>query len=394
MAPGNAGTASLGENLPIRGEDFAGLAEAVKAEGIDLIVVGPEAPLAAGIVDFFEQRGVPIFGPSQRAALIESSKVFAKALMRRHGIPCAESESFDSFEAARAYVEGLSQPPVVKADGLAAGKGVTVAGSLGEALAALEETMVKGAFGEAGRRVVVEERLEGREASVFAFTDGETVLDTVPACDYKRALDSDQGSNTGGMGGYSPSEFLDEGMLQRIKDTVLYPAVRAMAQEGRPYRGVLYVGLILGEGGPRVLEFNCRLGDPETQVILPRMRSDLLEVIEAVLTGRLAQVRIDWGEQACVGVVMASGGYPGPYRTGYPILGLETVDPEVTVFHAGTRLAGELPVTNGGRVLTVVAPGKDIGTARERAYDNLRRISFQDAHYRRDIALRAVHATP
>ncbi|MEE9286238.1 MAG: phosphoribosylamine--glycine ligase [Dehalococcoidia bacterium] len=390
VAPGNAGTATLGSNLAIATEDFAGLTEAVKAHRIDLVVVGPEGPLAAGIVDEFQTRGVPVFGPYQRAAELEGSKAFAKELMRKCGVPCAEGETFDSFEAARAYIQRQPRPPVVKADGLAAGKGVTVPESQAEALAAVEAAMVKGVFGEAGRRVVLEERLAGVEASVFAFTDGKTVLTTVPACDYKRAQDGDQGPNTGGMGSYSPPEFFHPELVRQIDETVLKPTVRAMNREGRPYTGVLYAGLMVNEGSARVLEFNCRLGDPETQVILPRMKSDLLDVIEAAIAGRLAQVKIEWDPRPCVGVVMASGGYPGEYRKGYPIAGLGDVDPDVTVFHAGTRLVDGRVVTDGGRVLTVAALGNDLAEARARAYDNVQRIRFQDAHYRSDIALRAI----
>ena len=279
---------------------------------------------------------------------------------------------------------------MIKADGLAAGKGVTVAESTDQAVAALEDAMVEGVFGEAGRRVVVEERLIGREASVFAFTDGTTLLSTVPACDYKRVQDGDQGPNTGGMGSYSPPEFWDDSLQKKVTDTVLAPTIRAMAQEGRPYQGVLYAGLMIADGEPKVVEFNCRLGDPETQVILPRMETDLLDVIEAALNGTLARQRIQWSAGASLGVVMASGGYPGSYATGYPITGLERIDPDAIVFHAGTRLQGTAPVTAGGRVLTVVALGRDMAQARDRAYENLRRIDFQDVHYRTDIGLQAV----
>ncbi len=393
-APGNAGTAALGTNLAVAVEDFPALAEAVRAHRIDLVVVGPEVPLVAGIVDFFQARGVPIFGPDRRAARIEGSKAFARALMRKHGIPCGEGEVFDSYEAARAFIERQPRPPVVKADGLAAGKGVVVPATRAEAIAALDAMMLRGAFGEAGRRVVLEERLEGAEASVFAITDGRTVLPTVPACDYKRALDGDQGLNTGGMGSYSPPEFLDEALVQRIHQTVLEPAVRAMAMEGSPFRGVLYAGLMVQGGEVNVLEFNCRLGDPETQVILPRLRTDLLDVIEAALAGRLDQVRLEWDPRPCAGVVMAAGGYPGPYEKGHPIAGLGEIDTGAAVFHAGTRLRDGQPVTDGGRVLTVVALGRDIAEARRIVYANVQRVRFKDAHYRTDIALRALRVAP
>ena len=389
-APGNAGTAATASNLAIDVEDFANLAEAVKEHRIDLIVVGPEAPLAGGIVDFFAPRGVPIFGPSREAAAIEASKTFAKDIMRRYGIPCAASETFDDFASAKAYVEGLGEPPVIKADGLAAGKGVTVPETFEEAVAALDRAMVEGFFGMAGKRMVIEERLRGIEASVFAFTDGETALTTIPACDYKRALDGDSGPNTGGMGSYSPPEFLNDQMVRRVNETIMTPAVRAMAREGKPFKGVLYAGLMVDGASAKVIEFNCRLGDPEAQVILPRLETDLLSIIEAVIEGRLDRTAIEWSPDATVGVVMASGGYPSSYGSGYPITGLDDVDPGVAVFHAGTRLEGGRPVTAGGRVLTVVARGRDLAEARDEAYVNVERVRFEGAHYRKDIALRAV----
>ena len=391
-APGNGGTAQVGQNLEVRSNDFSALARAANDNRTDLVVVGPEGPLAEGIVDYFEAQGIPVFGPSKAAATLEASKGFAKRLMLRHRIPCAASETFTDFEAAKSYVREMHQPPVIKADGLAAGKGVTVSQSTEEALQALEDAMVRGIFGEAGTQVVVEERLEGKEASVFAFTDGETVLSTVPACDYKRALDDDQGPNTGGMGSYSPPEFLDDEALAQIADTILTPTVQAMAREGRPYRGALYAGLMMTSAGPKVLEYNCRLGDPETQVILPRMKTDLLEVIEAVISGRLGSQALDWDPRPCVGVVMASGGYPGSYQTGHPIEGLVEAVEGVTVFHAGTDQRNGVAHTAGGRVLTVSAMGADISEARAKAYAGLERLSFKDAQYRRDIGLRAVTA--
>ena len=389
-APGNAGTALLGANIPTATADFAGLYHAVKEQRIDLVIVGPEDPLAGGIVDYFEERLVPVFGPNARAAEIEASKTFAKGLLQRCGIPTAQSESFDSYDHARTYLRSLASPPVIKADGLAAGKGVSMPDTMDQAEAALKETMVSMAFGEAGRRVIIEERLTGVEASVFAFSDGKNVITTIPACDYKRAHDGDRGPNTGGMGSYSPPEFLDPAMVRHIHTTILQPTINAMAAEGRPFKGVLFAGLMINEGGCKVLEFNCRLGDPETQVILPRMRSDLLDVIEGVVQGTLDRVSIEWTDEACVGVALASGGYPGSYATGHPIEGLREIDDGVTVFHAGTRMDGATVVTNGGRVLTVSALGADLGKARDLAYENVRRIHFQDAQYREDIALRAV----
>ncbi len=390
VAPGNAGTAKIATNLHADPLDFEGLAHAIRRHLIELVVVGPEAPLAAGIVDFFTARGVPVFGPSMSASAIEASKAFAKDLMQIAGIPTAESRTFDSYAEARKYVESLKEPPVVKADGLASGKGVTVAASKEEALQAVHEAMEAKVFGEAGKRVVVEERLEGKEASVFAFTDGKTVMTTVPACDYKRVFDADKGPNTGGMGSYSPPEFFNERLAEEARVHVLERTVAAMAKQGRPYKGVLYAGLMVNKNSIKVLEFNCRLGDPETQVILPRLESDLLDIIEAVVEGRLEQVNARWSAEPCVGVVLASGGYPGSYKKGIPIQGLADVDRDVMVFHAGTKLVGSETVTDGGRVLTVVARGKSMADAAAKAYDNARRIHFEGAHYRKDIARRAI----
>ena len=385
-APGNAGTANLGENLAIDPLDFAGLVEAVRHHHVDLIVIGPEAPLAAGIVDYFEERGLPVFGPPKAAARIESSKSFARSLMEAAGVPCARGQSFTSFEEAKAFIRGLPKPPVIKADGLAAGKGVTVAANHEEAFSALEDAMVRGVFGDAGKRVVIEERLTGREASAFIFTDGETVLPTIPARDYKRIRNGDKGPNTGGMGSYSPPEFLDDDLMEKVNVTVFKPVLKALSDAGTPYRGLLYAGLMIENGEPKVIEFNCRMGDPETQVILPRMESDLLDVIEAVVVGTLAGVTPVWRKEACVGVVMASRGYPGQYQTGKPIRGLERIPPEAVVFHSGTRLEGGVPVTAGGRVLTVTALGDDLDEARRRAYSALSHINFEGATFRHDIA--------
>ena len=388
-APGNAGTALIGCNLSIAASDIGALAEAAELYGIDLVVVGPEAPLAAGIVDSLQSRGIPVFGPTQAAAQIESSKVFAKELMQDYAIPCPQGVVFSSYRAARDYVHRQPPPLVIKADGLAAGKGVTVARSTEEALKALSEAMEGRVFGDAGNRVVIEECLAGREASLLAFTDGRTVVPMVPACDYKRAFDGDQGPNTGGMGGYSPPEFLSPELIGDITSTILEPAVRAMEREGKPYKGVLYAGLMLSDHGPRVLEFNARFGDPESQVTLPRLKSDLVDIILATINGSLDQMRIEWSSQACVGVVMASAGYPGAYQTGFPISGLDELDDDILIFHAGTKLGQGQVYTDGGRVLTVVASGETLAQARERVYLNLPRIHFEGCHYRRDIAARA-----
>ncbi|MBI2303357.1 MAG: phosphoribosylamine--glycine ligase [Chloroflexi bacterium] len=387
VAPGNAGTAAIATNLPLSTSDLPALASAAQEHKIDLAVVGPEAPLAAGIVDLFQEQGIPVFGPTQAATRIESSKVFAKELMLKYNIPCARGEVFDSYPEARAYLQKHPLPVVVKADGLAAGKGVTVANTKEEALEALSSAMERRAFGTAGDRVIIEECLIGREVSLLAFADGETVAPMVPACDYKRALDADQGPNTGGMGGYSPPRFFHKNLAMEVQERILVPAVRALAREGSPYRGVLYAGLMVTKDGPQVLEFNARFGDPETQVILPRLKTDLVEILVAVVEGKLHGVKIGWHEEACVGVVMASGGYPASYETGHPISGLDTVDEDTMVFHAGTKIdpSGQV-VTDGGRVLTVAALGQTISQARKKVYANVPRIHFPRCHYRGDIA--------
>ena len=386
IAPGNAGTASLGQNLPIKATDIKALGQAAQRLNIDLVVVGPEAPLADGIVDHFQALGLPIFGPSQQAAQIEASKVFSHQLMEKYGLPCPRGRAFSSFQEAEEYVGGHSMPVVIKADGLAGGKGVTVARSRQEAVNALHHALVDKAFGQAGERVLIEECLVGREASLLAFTDGYTVVPMMPACDYKTALDSNQGPNTGGMGSYSTPGLICQESVQKVTRSILGPAVRAMAQESRTYKGVLYAGLMFTPEGPKVLEFNCRFGDPETQVTLPRLQSDLVEIMLAVIAGKLHEVDIAWDKKACVGVVMASAGYPGDYQTGFPITGLDEVEPGVTIFHAGTKIENGMLKTDGGRVLTVVAQGETVPQARERVYQNLPRIHFQGCHYRRDIA--------
>ncbi len=387
VAPGNAGTARVARNLDISPTDIEKLAQAAKSEKIDLVLVGPEAPLAEGIVDHFEGIGIPIFGSTKAAAQIEASKVFAKWLMGKYQIPAAESTSFSKYSEAKEYIKKQKPPLVVKADGLAAGKGVTVASSTEEALDALDNMMQAKAFGAAGDKVIIEEYLEGKEMSSFAFTDGETVIPMVAACDYKPAFDGDKGHNTGGMGSYSPPHFYSPALEGTVTQTILKPTVAAMNKEGKPYKGVLYGGLMITNKGPKVLEFNARFGDPETQAVLPRLKTDLVEIMLAVVNGRLNQIKIEWSDDACVGVVMASGGYPASYQTGFPIHGLESLDKDILVFHAGTKMGqeGEI-VTSGGRVLTVVALGKTITEAREKVYRNLPRICFEGCHYRKDIA--------
>ena len=351
------------------------------------MIVGPEALLADGIVDRFQGIGIPIFGPTKGATQIESSKAFAKGLMQKYGIPCARSSSFSGFSQAREYVEQQTPPIVIKADGLAAGKGVIVADSVPQALDVLSSIMESKTLGAAGDRVIIEECLSGKEMSSFAFTDSQTVVPMVDACDYKRIYDGDRGPNTGGMGSYSPPDFLNPTLAKSVHETIMEPAVKAMNKEKRPYRGVLYGGLIITNEGPKVLEFNARFGDPEAQVTLPRLKTDLVDIVLAVINGNLDQVNVECSEDACVGVVIASAGYPGSYKTGFPITGLDSLDKDILVFHAGTKIGSEGQVlTNGGRVLTVVALGKTIAEAREKVYANILRIHFEGCHYRKDIA--------
>jgi phosphoribosylamine--glycine ligase len=388
-APGNAGTAAIAENLDLRPTDIEGLGKAAKEKGIDLVVVGPEAPLASGIVDYFNSLGVPIFGPTKAATQVESSKVFARNLMEKYGIPCPKGAIFSSYSNAREYLREQHPPVVIKADGLAAGKGVIIAGSLAEAHKALGDIMEAKIFGSAGDRVIIDKYISGREVSLIAFADGKTVSPMVPACDYKKIGDNDQGSNTGGMGSYSPPGFFSAGMTEKVTKDILLPAVQAMAKEGMLYKGVLYVGLMIVDGEPVVLEFNARFGDPETQVVLPLLKTDLVDILMAVVQGNLDRVKIEWSPEACVGVVMASGGYPGSYKTGFPIRGIDSVDKDVLVFHAGTKLGDDgIIYTDGGRVLTVVGVGKDMAEAREKVYRNIPNIYFEGCHYRKDIALR------
>ena len=389
-APGNAGTGLIAGNIDIKPTDIDALARFASEENIGLTVVGPEASLADGIADLFQSHQIPIFGPTRGAAEIESSKVFSKELMQKYGIPTARSETFTSFTEAKDYVKTQPSPIVIKADGLAAGKGAIVAGSTEEALKALSKVMAQRVFGGAGDRVLVEECLVGREVSLLALTDGKAVVPMMPACDYKRAGDGDEGPNTGGMGSYCPPGFFGEDMIDMVQRTILEPTVRALAEEGRPYKGVLYAGLMITDDGPKVIEFNARFGDPETQAILPLLKSDLAELMMAVVEERLDAVDIQWSDGACVGVVLASGGYPGEYETGLPIAGLDAVDEDIVVFHAGTKADDGVILTDGGRVLTVVGTGKDIADARDRVYANIPRIRFEGCHYRKDIGMREV----
>lgn len=387
-APGNAGTAGIARNLDIKDTDIDGLGRTARDLHIDLTVVGPEAPLAAGIADAFGSNKMAIFGATKAAAEIESSKVFAKELMQKHGIPCANSASFSDYAKAKEYLATQNPPFVIKADGLAAGKGVIIAESIDKAEEALTGIMQGKSFGPAGNRVVIEEHLHGREMSFFVFTDGRVVVPTVPACDYKRIFDNNQGPNTGGMGSYSPPPFFNQAFSDIIMGTIMRPTVLALADEGRPYKGVLYGGLIITNKVPKVIEFNARLGDPEAQVVLPRLKTDLVDVMMAVVEGKLDTINLEFSDEACVGVVMASGGYPGSYKTGFPITGLDDIDDDTTIFHAGTRINPEGQIlTSGGRILTVTAMGKDLEEARQKVYKNITRINFEGCYYRKDIAL-------
>jgi phosphoribosylamine--glycine ligase len=363
----------------------------VEAESIDLTVVGPEAPLVAGLVDALEARGRRAFGPTAAGARIEGSKAWAKELLLRHGIPTGRAEITDDVTRAVMLLDAFEPPYVIKADGLAAGKGVVVTADRQEAIEAVESMLVDRAFGPAGDRVLIEDHLEGREVSVLALTDGEAVLPLEPAQDFKRALDGDRGPNTGGMGAYSPVPAVDDAIARRITAEILQPTIAAMAAEGVRYRGVLYAGLMLTADGPKVLEFNARFGDPEAQAVLPRLDSDLAEALLACVEGRLGEVKVAWSPESCVTVVLASGGYPGPYETGLPIDGLGAAgkSDRVVVFHAGTARRDGRVVTAGGRVLAMSALGTDLADARARAYRAASLVSFEGAHRRNDIALEA-----
>ena len=386
-APGNGGMGQLAECVAIQSKDISSLVDFAEKNQIDLTVVGPELPLTLGIVDTFESRDLRIFGPSKKASEIEGSKAFAKGLMEQYNIPTGEFKTFTDRERAIGYIQERGAPIVIKANGLAAGKGVIVAKELDVALKAVEDFLVKRVFGYAGREIVVEEYLEGEEASVFAFTDGEGILSTLPAQDHKPIYDGDQGPNTGGMGAYAPAPYLDDRMLKKIEEEILKPAIFGLAVEGRPYKGVLYAGLIIAEEGPKVLEFNCRFGDPETQAILPLLETDLVEIMIAVCEGRLHQINLQWSNRSAVCVVLASKGYPGSYEKGKVIQGLEEVQEmkDVSLFHAGTRAEDHKFFTHGGRVLGVTGVGVDLEEAIQNSYSAVERIHFEGMVYRRDI---------
>lgn len=394
-APGNAGTAELGVNLPIPAEDIEGLLAWARREKPDLTVIGPEAPLCAGLADRLHADGFRVFGPCRAAAQLEGSKVFAKSVLQAAGVPTAQSETFTNAEKALAYVraaKSFTWPLVVKADGLAAGKGVLICANAREAEEAVTTAMIHQEFGKAGQKILVEEFLEGEEVSILALVDGRQAVLLPSAQDHKRALDGDLGLNTGGMGAYSPAPMETAAFRKMVLETIFNPTLKELGRRGITYQGVLYAGLMLTATGPKVLEFNCRFGDPETQVILPRLKGDLIPALEACIDGNLLPEHAACRPEACVCVVMTSGGYPGAYRKGDAIAGLQeaTALGETMVFHAGTKLEGGQIVTAGGRVLGVTALGRTLCETAEKAYQTVARITFQGAHYRRDIAAKGI----
>jgi len=391
-APGNAGISGQATVVPIQANDLNRLIEFALKEKIDLTVVGPEDPLTRGIVDLFESKGLLIFGATKKAAEIEGSKAFAKEMMKKYHIPTAFYEIFDSRDEAVTYIRKQGAPIVVKADGLAAGKGVIVCKTVEEAIHSVDQIMVEKIFGNAGNRVVVEEYLVGEEASYIAFTDGKTILPMASSQDHKPVLDGDQGPNTGGMGAYSPAPVVTDEVHEKIIEKILRPVIYGMGEEGRPYKGVLYAGLMIHKGHPKVLEFNARFGDPETQPVLMRMKGDIVPILEACMKGNLSQHKIEWDNRASVCVVMTSKGYPGDYEKGKIIEGLKEVSrmEGVFVFHAGTTFKDGKIMTNGGRVLGVTGLGEDIPRAIERAYQAVKKISWDGVHYRTDIGQKAL----
>jgi len=394
VAPGNAGTAREPkvQNVAIDVLDFPALADLVRKEGIGLTIVGPEVPLVAGIRDYFDARGLACFGPSQAAAQLEGSKAFSKSFLERHHIPTAAYRTFTELAEAEAYIRQRGAPIVVKADGLAAGKGVVVARAIDEALGAVRNMLGGNAFGNAGHRVVIEDCLVGEEASFICIADGRSAVPFASSQDHKTRDDGDRGPNTGGMGAYSPAPVITPAIHERIMAEVIRPTIDGMAADGVPYVGFLYAGLMIAaDGTPNVIEFNCRFGDPEAQPILMRLDSDLVELCEAALAGRLDTVQLQWDPRVALAVVVAAGGYPVSYAKGDPIDGLESViNPDAKIFHAGTRMAGNRVVTDGGRVLTVVGTGDDVAVAQRRAYEAIRQVHFSNAYFRRDIGYRAV----
>ena len=387
-APGNGGISAVAHTAPINVMDKEGMVAFAKEKGIEFAVVAPDDPLAAGMADAMEEAGIPAFGPSAKAAQIEASKVFSKNLMKKYGIPTAAYETFEDEDAAIAYLKAQnSYPAVIKADGLALGKGVIIAANEAEAVEAVHEMMSEGKFGDSGRRVVIEEFLTGPEVSVLSFTDGKTVVPMISSKDHKRANDNDEGLNTGGMGTIAPNPFYTPEVAAECMEKIFLPTIDAMNKEGRTFKGCLYFGLMITPKGPKVIEYNCRFGDPETQVVLPLLKNDLLEIMMAVQAGRLSEVPVEFSDETAACVVMASGGYPVKYQSGYEITGLDEKGQAegVTVYHAGTKLVDGKFVTAGGRVLGVTATGKTLDEALNRAYAGVEKIHFTDVHYRHDI---------
>ena len=388
-APGNGGTEGLAENVQLAADDVNGLLNFAKTHKIDLTVVGPEVPLTAGIVDLFEKHDLKIFGPNQKAAQLEGSKLFSKQLMAKYQIPTAVYASFTQADQALSYLQEQDFPIVIKADGLAAGKGVVIAQNFEEAQKAIQLLMYTEAFRTAGKTVVIEEFMQGEEASLLAFTDGKTIVPMASAQDHKAIFEGDNGPNTGGMGAYSPAPVLTENLTAEVQKTILEPTIAALKKEGIVYKGVLYAGLMITKAGPKVVEFNVRFGDPETQVILPRLKTDLAEIMLAVIEGRLSELKLEWTNQHCLSVVMAAGGYPGSYEKGKVITGLESLS-KAFVFHAGTILKDNTLLSSGGRVLNVTALGNTLREAADNVYSEIDRINFEDKYFRRDIGWRAL----
>ena len=389
-APGNGGISRIAECVDIEVTDLKGLAQFAEKNKIDLTVVGPELPLTLGIVDLFRENGLTIFGPDKKAAELEGSKGFSKDLMAKYHIPTAEYQIFTDPEEAIRYINGKKIPMVLKADGLAAGKGVLICATRGEAYDGVERIMKKKDFGEAGSRLVIEECLTGEEASVLAITDGNHFIVLPAAQDHKAIFEGDQGTNTGGMGAYAPAPVMNDTLLETVVEKILQPTINGMKAEGRPYSGVLYAGLMITSGGPKILEYNCRFGDPEIQAILPLLETDLVELMMASIDGKCGEVHPELRKDSAVCVVMASGGYPGTYEKGKTIHGLDQVDPDIIVFHAGTKRRGDELLTSGGRVLGVTAIGENIKSAIDKVYGAVGKITFDGAYYRRDIGHRAL----
>jgi phosphoribosylamine--glycine ligase len=389
-APGNAGISKLAECVEIASEDVVGLADFARKKSVDLTVVGPELPLTLGIADQFEKRNLRIFGPTKMAAMIEGSKAFAKEFMKKYHIPTASFKIFDKPDQAIDFVKSSDMPLVIKADGLAAGKGAFIIEDVNSGISALQKIMVEKIFKDAGNKVVVEDFLEGEEATILAFSDGKTILPMPSSQDHKKIYDGDRGPNTGGMGAYAPAPIVHDRMLERIYDEILEPTILGLEEEGRLFKGILYAGLVLTPRGPKVMEFNCRFGDPETQVVLPLLKSDLVEILMSVVEGDLSLEEVEWTEDFAVCVILASAGYPGKYERGKEISGLGKAEHanDVLIFHAGTKREGKNIVTNGGRVLGVTALGRDAEEAISKAYTAVERINFDGAQFRRDIGYR------